>query len=153
MTTSSVTSNSSTVDAQLQAFYDGKTTISKSDLTSIVASEVSSGETVNSSIMDLIDSYESIDKNDDGKLTYQEYSTYKNSTAGMLSSLSLPDASSYSLLDTDLFTNSSDDTFSILESGSSSSSGLSSLLDSLSSNSTTTTAADSKTASLLDYLD
>ncbi|MFA6988979.1 MAG: hypothetical protein WC197_02820 [Candidatus Gastranaerophilaceae bacterium] len=154
--TSSITSASSAVNQQIQDFMDGKTTISQSDLTSIVASEISGGKDINSGIMDLVDSYESVDTNHDGQLTYSEYSTYKNSPAAILSSLGLKNSSTlnsnYSLLHSDMFANSSDDTFAILESGSSSvSSRVNSLLDSLSLNNTTTDSIT--TSSLLDYLD
>jgi len=88
----STASTTSTSDinylTQMQDFKDGKINITKSDLTSSVQKSVSNGETVSSTMLDIIDSYDKIDTNGDG-ISYEELTAYKNSTAGILSSMGL----------------------------------------------------------------
>lgn len=127
----SSTSDVNTVAQQLQDFKDGKVNISKSDLKKSAASVMTQGQKPSDSVIDIIDSYEKIDTNGDG-ISYKELESYKNTTAGLLSSLGMsPNAmkqqklslfssvlSQDDSLPSSLFSsNDSDDEISFLKSG------------------------------------
>jgi len=86
------TSDVSVINQKIQDFKNGKTKITKEELTTLVAGKLSQGEEVSATLTDLIDSYDEIDKNKDG-IDYSEFKTYQNSTQGKLSSLGLSSGS------------------------------------------------------------
>lgn len=71
---------------QMQDFKDGKINITKNDLKENIQAMMSEGEEAPAILLDLYQSYSKIDKNNDG-ISYKEFETYKNSTAGILNSL------------------------------------------------------------------
>jgi len=81
-------SSNSNTSKQIQDFLDGKVNITKSDLQNTVSSAIAQGEEPSDTLLDILDSYDKIDTNGDG-LSYEELKTYKNTSAGMLSSLGL----------------------------------------------------------------
>jgi len=83
---SSSTSDVNTVN--LQDFKDGKVNISKSELKSSVSEMIAQGEEPSDVLLDIVDSYDKIDTNDDG-ISYKELETYKSTPAGIISSLGL----------------------------------------------------------------
>lgn len=133
---------------KIQDFKDGKINIKKDELLKSVKDEVVQGKDVSSELMDLVDSYDKIDKNGDG-ISYDEYTTYKNTPSGLISSLGLSALSSIntqpSLLNYLSFDDSSD---SSVFTGSESS-YFNNLIQGYSSSSTVTNTADS---SFVDYL-
>ena len=73
---------------QIQDFTEGKINITKSDLQSLVSSEIAQGQQPSGQLMDIIDSYDQIDKNGDG-ISYSDLQTYQNTPKGILDSLGL----------------------------------------------------------------
>lgn len=73
---------------QIQDFKDGKINITKSDLQNLVSSEISQGQQPSGAIMDIIDSYDQIDKNGDG-INSSELQAYQNTSKGILGRLGL----------------------------------------------------------------
>ncbi|GEM_PF-2353937 len=82
------TTDISTINQQIQDFKDGKAKISKEDLTGLVCSQIKQDQEISATLVDLVDSYEEIDKNHDG-IDYSEFETYQNSSQGMLSALGI----------------------------------------------------------------
>jgi len=72
------------INQQIQDFQNGKINISKEELTNIVSDEIKQGQDPSNSVLDIIDSYDKIDTNNDG-ISYDEFKTYKNSPKGLLS--------------------------------------------------------------------
>jgi hypothetical protein len=87
---------------KIQDFKDGKINIKKDDLIKTVKDTIAQGGSVSSDLMDLVDSYEKIDKDGDG-ISYKEYTTYKNTPAGILSSLGLSNSSVNNSVNSSLF--------------------------------------------------
>ena len=163
------TQDTATVNQQkIQDFKDGKINITKKDLGSILSGEITQGQDPSSDLMGIIDSYDKIDKNGDG-VSYKEFTTYKSTPAGILSSLGLSSTSinnsinssllSYlnnsnsstssqqsSLLNSGLFGGNSSDSSTLLDSSSS-------YLDKLKqSYGISSSETNGKTLSIADYL-
>jgi hypothetical protein len=81
-------SSSSDNSQQIQDFLNGKINITRNDLKNTVSAMSAEGEKPSQVLLDIIDSYDKIDTNGDG-LSYTELKTYKNTPAGILSSLGL----------------------------------------------------------------
>jgi hypothetical protein len=82
------TSDINAINQQTQDFKDGKTKITKEALTNTLTSTIKQGQEPLVAVIGLMDSYDQIDKNNDG-ISYDEFETYKSSPKGMLGSLGL----------------------------------------------------------------
>lgn len=139
----------------LQDFQNGSVNLTKNDLVGIENTLKSNGETVSSSLEDLIDSYDKLDPNGKG-ISYQEFTTYENIKSGTYKMPSLLDygilgsssSSSSSNSSDPLLTNSSDSSSSDSLFGSSSDSSSSDPLLNSSSDSSNTDISSLLTSSV-----
>jgi Ca2+-binding EF-hand superfamily protein len=88
-TSTSATSNITAINQQIQDFKDGKTKITKEDLSNIMKSGIQQGQAPSAALMNIYDSYDQIDKNNDGGIDYNELQTYQNTPKGILSSMGI----------------------------------------------------------------
>jgi len=153
------TQDINTINQQkIQDFKDGKTNITKKDLTGMLSSEIAQGQDLSSDVIDLLDSYDQIDKDGDG-ISYEEFKTYNNTATGILNSLGLSSSSinnsinttllnslkkQPSLLDSDLFGTNSNKSATLTSSNS--------YLDNLMQSYNTSSTNAQSTLSLADYL-
>ncbi|MDD3012325.1 MAG: hypothetical protein PHC34_01310 [Candidatus Gastranaerophilales bacterium] len=85
---SSSAQDANAISQQIQEFKDGKVNITKNDLKSTLANAIAQGEEPSDTVLDIVDSYDKIDTNSDG-ISYEELETYKNTPAGIISSMGL----------------------------------------------------------------
>lgn len=168
--TSSATQDlSSYYQEKIENFQNGKTNITKQDLTDMVSSYIKEGEDPPVSLTGMLSAYSQIDTNGDG-ISYSEFEDYKGSSAGLLSSLGITADSMKNYLaqmDLTLLSGSSSSVSNLLDAGilgstsstgslisslglTSTSSSVESLIESY--NNGTYSAAESSNYSLLDYL-
>lgn len=160
--------NSSTTDVsafnkQIQDFKDGKAKITRNDLGSIVAQQVKQGQSPSAAVVNLIGSYDKIDKNGDG-ISYDEFQSYSSTPAALLANLGItPNSlnSQLNLLNAGILGNTSSDnsmmstllgSSTTSTSSSANNNSLSSLLAQNGTSSYSSLINSSKSLSLLDFI-